>query len=711
MLPGLLGVANAQRFDLPAVFETGENEDVSGWTFYLDPVSTYAGSYNWGLKVDQFTDMMGGNTQIIGTGGASSELSQTKYDWAVLPVQDLQFYKDVQLKFTYLKGILNLSSTLNKIKFYAMNIPDGNLDNLYNSDAIETLALEGSMNFESVESDEVIVSIPNANIGANTYIAIQYYNDGTQKNEGDSFLELTKVWLNVEVKPTTLVSGVTLEPATASLTIGGTEQLTATITPEDATNPNVSWASSNPAVATVDANGLVTAVAAGNAGITVTTGDGGFTATCAVAVSKAPQTISNYADIGKTYGDAAFDLSATATSGLELTYSVQYDTIATISGSTVSIVGAGTTAITASQAGNGNYEAVDSTITLTVAKAPQTISGLADITKTTGDADFDLAATATSGLEVAYNSSNTGVATISGSTVHLVGEGTTTITASQSGNANYEAATGVTATLTVDSQAKQNQDIDNFADIGKTYGDAAFDLSATATSGLELTYSVQYDTIATISGSTVTITGAGTTTITASQAGNDTYNPVSETVTLTVNKASQTIENFADINKRPDDADFALTATATSGLEISYSIADESIATVSNGMVHIAGRGATTITAAQDGNENYEAAAPVTIALTVDFPDAVNEIEGNHARLLIFPNPATNGEFTVKYPDAGDKAVIRIATITGKQVLVKNIAKNSTQAVIPVHGFTSGIYFVAFSDENRDIVKKLVINK
>jgi hypothetical protein len=464
-------------------------------------------------------------------------------------------------------------------------------------------------------------------------------------------------------------------------------------------------------VATVDANGLVTAVAAGNAGITVTTGDGGFTATCAVAVSKAPQTISNYADIGKTYGDAAFDLSATATSGLELTYSVQYDTIATISGSTVSIVGAGTTAITASQAGNGNYEAVDSTITLTVAKAPQTISGLADITKTTGDADFDLAATATSGLEVAYNSSNTGVATISGSTVHLVGEGTTTITASQSGNANYEAATGVTATLTVDSQAKQNQDIDNFADIGKTYGDAAFDLSATATSGLELTYSVQYDTIATISGSTVTITGAGTTTITASQAGNDTYNPVSETVTLTVNKASQTIENFADINKRPDDADFALTATATSGLEISYSIADESIATVSNGMVHIAGRGATTITAAQDGNENYEAAAPVTIALTVDFPDAVNEIEGNHARLLIFPNPATNGEFTVKYPDAGDKAVIRIATITGKQVLVKNIAKNSTQAVIPVHGFTSGIYFVAFSDENRDIVKKLVINK
>jgi hypothetical protein len=73
-------------------------------------------------------------------------------------------------------------------------------------------------------------------------------------------------------------------------------------------------------------------------------------------------------------------------------------------------------------------------------KQEQTISGLSDITKPASDADFDLSATA---------SSNTAVATISGSTVHIVGAGTTTITASQAGNDDYNAALDVTATLTV----------------------------------------------------------------------------------------------------------------------------------------------------------------------------------------------------------------------------------------------------------------------
>jgi len=84
-----------------------------------------------------------------------------------------------------------------------------------------------------------------------------------------------------------------------------------------------------------------------------------------------------------------------------------------------------------------------------VVKQAQTIENFTDISKTVTDVDFDLTATATSGLTVTYNSSNTTVATISGSTVHIVGAGTTTITASQAGNDNYSAATDVTATLTV----------------------------------------------------------------------------------------------------------------------------------------------------------------------------------------------------------------------------------------------------------------------
>jgi hypothetical protein len=82
-------------------------------------------------------------------------------------------------------------------------------------------------------------------------------------------------------------------------------------------------------------------------------------------------------------------------------------------------------------------------------KQPQTITGLSDITKTVSDADFDLTATASSNLAVTYSSSNTAVATVTGSKVHIVGAGTSTITASQTGDNNYEAAPDVTATLTV----------------------------------------------------------------------------------------------------------------------------------------------------------------------------------------------------------------------------------------------------------------------
>ena len=83
------------------------------------------------------------------------------------------------------------------------------------------------------------------------------------------------------------VTGVTLDKSEVSITVGKTETLTATITPSNATNKNVSWTSNAKDVATVE-NGVVTAVAEGKATITVTTDDGKHTATCAVTVTAAP---------------------------------------------------------------------------------------------------------------------------------------------------------------------------------------------------------------------------------------------------------------------------------------------------------------------------------------------------------------------------------------------------------------------------------------
>jgi hypothetical protein len=79
------------------------------------------------------------------------------------------------------------------------------------------------------------------------------------------------------------VSEVTLNKSSISLAVGGTETLTATVSPSDATNKTVGWSSSNNNVATVT-YGTVTAVATGTATITVTTADGGKTAQCTVTV-------------------------------------------------------------------------------------------------------------------------------------------------------------------------------------------------------------------------------------------------------------------------------------------------------------------------------------------------------------------------------------------------------------------------------------------
>ena len=93
-------------------------------------------------------------------------------------------------------------------------------------------------------------------------------------------------WPDADITVTEVpVTGVELNKESIDFTATGeTETLTAVITPEDATNQEVSWISDNPAVATVDQNGKVTAVAEGTANIIITTVDGGKTAVCVVTV-------------------------------------------------------------------------------------------------------------------------------------------------------------------------------------------------------------------------------------------------------------------------------------------------------------------------------------------------------------------------------------------------------------------------------------------
>ncbi|WP_443739393.1 Ig-like domain-containing protein [Treponema sp.] len=86
------------------------------------------------------------------------------------------------------------------------------------------------------------------------------------------------------------VSGVTLSDNEKGLLVGESFTLTSTVSPENAKNKNITWASSAPNIATVSTSGLVTAISEGSAAITVTTEDGSKTATCKITIA---QTIDN----------------------------------------------------------------------------------------------------------------------------------------------------------------------------------------------------------------------------------------------------------------------------------------------------------------------------------------------------------------------------------------------------------------------------------
>ena len=183
----------------------------------------------------------------------------------------------------------------------------------------------------------------------------------------------------------------------------------------------------------------------------------------------------------------------------------------------------------------------------------------------------------------------------------------------------YQATAGTQASLSFDyikiiPEPKSDQTV-TFAELpGKTYGDADFDVTATASSGLPVSYAATGT--CTVSGATVHLTGAGDCSIAASQAGDDTYKPaVAVTRTFTIAKSAQTITFAALPNKTVGDSDFAVSASASSGLPVSFAATGACSAT--GATVHLTGAGQCSITASQPGNENVAAAAEVTQSFTV----------------------------------------------------------------------------------------------
>lgn len=149
------------------------------------------------------------------------------------------------------------------------------------------------------------------------------YEDGTARLNIDTTPNrTTDDYITAELVKVVRVTGVSLNQSTASLELGDTLKLEATVAPADADNQRVVWRSSDGTVASIASDGTVRALKAGTATITVTTTDGGKTASCTVTVTHthamtkiegAPATcetdgrVEHYtcSKCGKTYADAA----------------------------------------------------------------------------------------------------------------------------------------------------------------------------------------------------------------------------------------------------------------------------------------------------------------------------------------------------------------------------------------------------------------------
>ena len=323
-----------------------------------------------------------------------------------------------------------------------------------------------------------------------------------------------------------------------------------------------------------------------------------------------------------TFGGKAIAPSATATSKLPVTFWSSNTNVAVVSGTNIVITGAGQSVITAYQPGDGSTwnPATPASQTLIVNQASQklTFKGPA---KLTYSSSVTLSGSSSMGLPVLYTCSDSNVARLSTSGTNTlltpVGTGMVTVTATQPGNANVTAATPIAQPVVIAPGAQTLTF--TLASTNAVYGDAPITLSATSSAGLPVTFAVTPANVASVSGNTLTITGAGKATITASQSGSSLWAAVKPvTKTLAVAKASQTISlSLPSSVTYTNGGLLSLGGTASSGLPVAYKSGNAKVLTIAGTNCLITGKGTTTVVATQPGNANYLAAPAVTNTVTV----------------------------------------------------------------------------------------------
>ena len=424
-------------------------------------------------------------------------------------------------------------------------------------------------------------------------------------------------------------SGLAYSAASVSVKYGSTTALPTLANPHSLA---VTYTSSNTAAATIAANGVVTLVKPGETTITATfagndqyiAGSASYTLTVTkgdASLSYTPTTAS------VVFGGTLTRPTLTAVPASLLTdhlvtYQSSNESVATLTGveGEVNLQAFGTTTITASFGGNDYYNAAaDAQYVLTVSAAAATLTfAETACTGKVGQAfnSPTLTIEPSSTLTVKYSSSNTAIATVVESTGVVMpnAEGTVTITATIA-DTQYAGSASYQLTIT------KNDSGLAFASTTATttYGDDFTPPALTNTHSLTVSYSSSNTAVAKVNINTgaVTILKAGAATITASFAGNSTYEACHTSYLLTVEKAAATLSfDQTEVEAKVGDTFTPSLTVSPTGLDIKYSTSDRTVAHINyEGKVIARKVGSATITATVN-DERYQGTASYTVTIT-----------------------------------------------------------------------------------------------
>jgi uncharacterized Zn-binding protein involved in type VI secretion len=375
----------------------------------------------------------------------------------------------------------------------------------------------------------------------------------------------------------------------------------------------------------------------------------------------------------KTYGDAAFSINGTASSGLTVSFTVTSGP-ASVSGSILTLTGAGTVSITAAQTGDDSFNpAQPVSQTFQVAKGTATVT-LSGLTATfDGAAHFASATTSPLNLNIGFVYSQGGTNVSSPTNA-----GSYTVNATVIDN-NYQG--GASGSLSI---AKAGQTISFNAPADKTYGAVPFAVSASSASGLPVSFAIQTGP-ATVSGSTITINGAGSVMVRASQGGNSNFDAAADVDrTFNVAQAAATIalSNLAHTFDGSAKTATAITnPTGLSGVSITYN--GSSAAPTSAGSYTVIASLTNTNYTASNANGTL-VISPATATITVS--NLSQTYDGSPKTATATTNPAGlttvsltyNGSSTAP-TNAGSYAVI--ASLTNANYTASNA--NGTLIISP----------------------------